>query len=149
VDGSRSSEGATGPLELLGRLHPSQRLAALGAAAIPVSLAFPWYGIPVSNLAQTGAGSFGWAHAALLLTAVAVLVLLLRVARGYELPRPLTVGGLLALAGAWATMLVLYLMLERPDELAGVSEVRLRYGIFVALAGAIGMLAGGRGLRRG
>jgi hypothetical protein len=146
VGDNRSSDG---PLELLERLHPSERLAAVGAVAIPVSLAFPWYGIPVGNLAQTGGTAFGWAHAALVLTAGAVLVLLWRVARGYEPPRPLTVGGLLALAGFWATLLVVYLMVERPDEIAGIDRVNLRYGIFVALAGSIGILTGGRRLRRG
>jgi hypothetical protein len=145
VDDSRSSEG---PAALYRRLHPSERLAALGAVAIPASLGLPWYGIPISNLAQTGGGAFGWAHAALVLTAAATLFLLWRVARGYDLPRPLTVGGLLAAAGAWATMLVIYLMIERPDELAGYGRVNLRFGIFVALAGSICILAGGRRLRR-
>jgi hypothetical protein len=145
VDDSQSSEG---PAALYERLHPSQRLAALGAVAIPASLAFPWYAIPVSNLSQTGGSAFGWAHAALMLTAGTVLLLLWRAARGYRLPRPLTVGGLLALAGAWATLLVIYLMIERPDEIAGYGRISLRFGIFIALAGSIAVLAGGLRARR-
>jgi hypothetical protein len=140
-------EGA-GPAELFARLYPSERLAALGALAIPVTLGLPWYGIPISNLAQTGGSSFGWAHAALLLTAGAVLFLLWRVARGYELPRPLTVGGLLAVAGTWATLLVIYLMVERPDELAGYGRVNLRYGILIAAAASLAILVGARHPRR-
>ena len=136
-------------LEFLARLHPSERLAALGAAAIPVSLAFPWYGIPVSGgLVQTGFGAFGFAHAALLLVSAAAVYVLTARVRGVALPRPLSTGALLALAGGWGIVLVGYLMLDRPDELAGFGRVNLRYGVFVALGGAIATLVAGLRLRR-
>ena len=136
-------------VEFLARLHPSERLAALGAAAIPLSLAFPWYGIPVSGgLVQTGFGAFGFAHAALLLTTAAALYLLFRRLRGNAFPRPFSEGGLLAVAGGWGALLVGYLMLDRPDELAGFGRVNLRYGIFVALAGAVATMVGGLRLRQ-
>ena len=56
---------------------PGERMAAIGAAAMPVSLLFPWYGFKLgSPLSATALDSFNFAHAALLLTAAAVIFLL-------------------------------------------------------------------------
>jgi hypothetical protein len=142
VAGNRSTE-------LFRSLHPAARLATVGALAVPISLLFPWYGIEFSGgLAKTGLDSFGFGQLALLLTVGAALLLMARCAGGYRLPRPLGEGVLVALAGLWGSLLVGYLMLDRPDEIAGFTQIRLRYGIFVALGGTVTMLVGGLRLRR-
>jgi hypothetical protein len=41
-----------------------------------------------------------------------------------------------------------YLMLDRPDQIEGLGNIHLRYGIFLALGGAAAMIAGGLRLRR-
>jgi hypothetical protein len=105
---------------------------------------FPWYGIEFGpGLSKTGFDSFGLGQLALLLTVGAVLYLIARCASGYELPRPLREGSLLALAGGWSAVLVGYLMLDKPDSIS-----HLRYGIFVALGGSLALLLGGLRLRR-
>ena len=135
--------------ELFRSLPPPARLAALGALAVPGSMLFPWYGIEFSSgLSQTGFDSFGLGQLALLLTVGAALYLIARCAGGYELPRPLREGSLLAVAGGWAAVLVGYLMLDKPDEISGFTDIHLRYGIFVALGGSLALLLGGLRLRR-
>jgi hypothetical protein len=130
-------------------LRPPARLAAVGALAVPGSLLFPWYGIEFSSgLSQTGLDAFGLGQLALLLTVGAALFLIVRCAGAYELPRPLRQGTLLAVAGVWAAVLVGYLMLDKPDEISGRTGIHLRYGIFVALGGALALALGGLRLRR-
>jgi hypothetical protein len=110
---------------------------------------FPWYGTEFSSgLSQTGLDSFGIGQLALLLTVGAALYLIARCASEYELPRPLREGSLLAVAGGWSAVLVGYLMLDRPDEISGFTDIHLRYGIFVALGGSLALLLGGLRLRR-
>jgi hypothetical protein len=114
------------------------------------SLLFPWYGIELElfqGFSQTGFEAFSFAHAALAVTAAAALVLVFRCARGYRPPRPLSEGGLLALAGLWAALIVGYLAVDHPEEIAGFGHVRIRYGLLVALAGAGALLIGGMRLR--
>jgi hypothetical protein len=125
-------------------LSPAERLAVIAAAVVAGSLLLPWYGLPFSSgLSVTGTDTFGFAHAALLLTVGAGGFLIARKARGLDLPRPLRAGALVALAGAWATVLVIYLIIDRPDELAGSTRVGLRFGIFVTLGASVTMILGG------
>ena len=125
-------------------------LAAAGALIVLGSLFMPWYGVRpqlFQVMSQTGVAAFGAASAALALTAIAALVLLLRARRGYRLPRPLTIAGVLVLAGVWSACLVLVLIADRPDQIIGLPHVELRWGIFVALGGAAALTAGGLRLR--
>jgi len=134
--------------ELFRSLPAPAKLAALGALAVPGSMLFPWYGIQFGpGLSATGFDSFGLGQLALLITVGAAVYLIARCASGYELPRPLREGRLLAVAGAWAAILVGYLMLDKP-EISGHPNIHLRYGIFVALGGSLALLLGGLRLRR-
>ena len=135
--------------ELFRSLPPPARLAAVGALAVPGSMLLPWYGVQFGpGLSKTGLDSFGLGELALLLTDGAAVYLIARCARGYELPRPLREGSLLAVAGAWSAVLVGYLMLDKPDGIAGHTNIHLRYGIFVALGASLALLVGGLRLRR-
>ncbi len=138
-------------MELLGRLSGGERMAALGAAAMPISLLFPWYGFKLgSPISVTAIDSFNFAHAALLLTAAAVIYLVVH-AETRGLPRPLSVGGLLMAAGVWSFVILAYLFADPPDELvdiATIGGVRIRYGAFVAAGAAAAMLIGGIRARR-
>jgi hypothetical protein len=148
VDASRSEPdqrtGGKPPSwrEAISALGPSERLAALGALICVLATVLPWYRAPIDNLVKTGLGVFGFAEAALLITGGAALALLLEVGRGRRPPLPLHEGTLLTTAGAWAGLIVLYLMLDRPQfRLAGFDQdYGLSWGIFVALGGA-GLLA--------
>lgn len=136
----------------LRRLHADERVALLGIAVIAVSLALPWFGVPLEgDLVQTGFGAFGWAEGALVLTATATLLLLARIADGWVPPRPLREWGLLATAGAWGMAIVVFRMIDRPSFDLEIIDVHqrygLRYGIFVALAGAALILVAGLRVR--
>jgi hypothetical protein len=125
-------------------LTPGERVAMIGAIVVIASPVLPWYGVPVSGgLSKTGFDQFGLAALAMLITAGAALVLIARRSRGYVPPRPLGAGGLLIAAGVWIGVLICYLIADRPEELAGSANVNLRIGLFVALGGAIALVAGG------
>jgi hypothetical protein len=133
-------------------LGPNERIAAAGAAVMVVSLLLPWYESPISNdLVLTGIGAFGWAEGALVLIAVATVVLALKGGGGYVPPRPLREWGLFVAAGAWAAVIVLYRIADRPRfTLAGHDEpYDLHYAIFVALAGAVLIVVAGLRMRPG
>jgi hypothetical protein len=136
--------------QLLRTLTAGERLAVAGAAIVVASLFLPWYGVTLAGgLVKTAIGTFGWVEAALLLTVGSAAFLILICSRGYELPRPLNEGTLLVIAGAWAAILVGYRIVDRPEfGLVGVDRTGLRYGIFVALAGAGLLVIGGLRKRR-
>jgi hypothetical protein len=151
VDGTRSTDAPR--LAPVGRFWstPGARLAAVGALIVIASLFMPWYAVQLvlfKAISESALSAFGAATAALVLTTGAALYLITRAARGYRLPRPLSVGAVLALAGAWSAALVLVLIADRPDEILGLRRVELRFGVFVALAGAIALVAGGLRMRR-
>jgi hypothetical protein len=131
------------------RLTPGERVSGSGAAVVAASLLFPWYGIRFSGgLSVTGLDSFGFAHAALLLTVGAALAVIARRVAGRSLPRPLDEGTLVAAAGVWASVLAGYLMADRPEELGGSTSIGLRFGAFLALGGALVVVVGGLRMRR-
>jgi hypothetical protein len=125
-------------------------MAVVGAAVMVGSLLLPWYESPISNdLVLTGFGAFGWAEAALVLTAAATVFLALRGGGGYVPPRPLREWALFVAAGTWAAVIVLYRIADRPRfTLAGHDEpYDLHYAIFVALAGAVLIVVAGLRMR--
>jgi protein-S-isoprenylcysteine O-methyltransferase Ste14 len=151
AEGEREARGvtrATRIADALRSLGASERIAGIGALVVLASLLLPWYGLRfLSSLSQTGLDAFGFAQTGLVVTAGAALVLIVRCALGYQLPRPLSEGGLLVGAGVWAAVLIAYAMIDRPDDFAPL-EISLRYGIFVALGGAVAVIVGGLRLHR-
>jgi hypothetical protein len=138
----------TGIASRFASLGAAEQTATVGALVILGSLLLPWYGLKlISRVSQTGLDAFGWGQAALALTAAGALVVILRGTRGRRLPRPLAEGPLLVLAGAWSAVLVGYLMLDRPDAFDPL-KVTLRYGIWVAMGGAVVLIMGGLRLAR-
>ena len=129
-------------------LSPAERIVAAGAIAVCASLLLPWYGLAFSRgLSVTGLDRFGFAHAALLLAVGAAVFLVAREASGRTLPRPLHAAELVTVAGAWAALLCLFLIVDRPDTLAGRAEVQVRYGVYVAIAGCVTIVVGGLRMR--
>jgi hypothetical protein len=142
VAGGRSTERERRPLS------PAERIVCAGAITVAVSMLFPWYGISFSRgLSVTALDSFGFAHAALLLTVGAAVLVVAREAIGHPLARPLRPAALVVIAGAWAVLLCCYLIADRPDELGGTTQVGIRFGAFVALAGCVAIVVGGMRMR--
>jgi hypothetical protein len=135
--------------ERLRGLKGEERLAVVGVVVMLASLPLPWWTAPTEgDLVVTGLGEFSFAEAALVVTAAAIVFLVLEIAVGYVPPRPLREWGLLVAGGGWAALIVVYRMFDRPDFTLGeVDEPHgLGYGIMVALGGAAIVVAAG--LRR-
>jgi hypothetical protein len=129
-------------------LRPAERLCILGALVVAGSLILPWYDVAFTHISRTALDKFGFVHVALLLTVGSAVFLIARTTRGYVLPRPLSEGVILAIAGGWAAVLIAYLLLDRPEQLDGNTDVGLRLGGFVALGGAVALIVGGLRVRR-
>lgn len=140
--------------DAVGVLDPEQRLAAVGAITLALSLVMPWWRAPVIGVTRTGIGKMTFLEAALLLIALAVLVLLFNRAEGRRFHLPLSDGTLIAAAGGWACFLVLFRMLDQPSVTVHTSkgtvhtDYELRWGIVLALASAIVLLVSGTRSRR-
>jgi hypothetical protein len=84
--------------EVWRRLNAEQRVAAVGAVLLVVSTF----------------GPFSWVEAAIALVGIAVLLLLKRRADGRPFHLPFGDGIVIAAAGAWAALLILIRLFDRP-----------------------------------
>jgi hypothetical protein len=126
ADASRSElprRAAVGVVETWRRLNFEQRVAGVGALLLVVSTF----------------GPFSFVEAATLLTALSVLVLLRKRAEGREFHIPFGDGSVIAAAGAWSALLIVFRLPDRPPGqtllalvcaamllVAGVAERRKR-----------------------
>lgn len=139
-------------------LEPEQRLAAIAAIGLFVSMFLPWYSktdtVVVHGAAKATETSlsafqaFSFVEAAVLLVSAGVLAILFGRAeqRRFQLPGG---DGLIVLgAGGWTALLIFYRLLDKPG-LEGnervTAAVGVEWGIFIALLLALGLVyAGGR-----
>jgi hypothetical protein len=130
------------------RLRVNEVVAMAGGLLLASCLFANWYSVvsPLARLAgSTGVGTHsGWeSHSilrwVLLVMAIAPFVLAYVVARDHELPWAR--GELTAVLSIFAVGLLLYIgVVDRPGEPPG--QIELAWGWYVALLGAILMLAG-------
>jgi hypothetical protein len=128
----------------LRRLRLGELLALAGAICVIVSLTQPWYGgaSPAQGASATGKldawSSFG--PTIVLLMIACVFALLLLVATLFERSTALPVASAVwcTLFGLIASIAAIVRVLERPDGASG-----LEVGAWLALAGALAILAGG------
>jgi hypothetical protein len=139
-------------------LGPEQRLAALAALALWVTMLLPWYVdtisiVPLKGSAQitretlTAFGSFSFVEAAVLLVSAGLLVLLFARAERRAFHLPGGDGWIITLGGVWTAILIFYRMLDTPHASVSasrvVTDVGLKWGIFLALIAAIGLAIAG------
>jgi hypothetical protein len=144
-------------------LAPEQRLAAVAALALFLTLFLPWYGKDFVQLEKgkpTGFPQhdalnafqvFSFVEAAVLLVAGAVLALLFARAERRTFHLPGGDGTVISAAGAWAALLIVIRMFDKPDVSGnGVTAVTvgIQWGIFVALGAAVALALAGQRLRR-
>jgi hypothetical protein len=121
-------------------LTPDGRLAAAAAIALFVTMLLPWYQVEgrFVDKSVTAFGAFSFVEAAVLLVVIGVLALLFARAEGNEFHLPGGDGTTVMAAGAWAALLLVWRLFDKPD--AADALVGVEWGIFVALAAA-GLLA--------
>lgn len=141
---------------MLRGLAPDRRLAAIAVCALAASIFLPWWRDPVFGISYVGFRRITFIELAILLVAVAVGVLIWRRAEGRAFHLPLSDGTLVAAAGAWATFLVVFRMLDPPSRTVegrgGTVQVTrdygLRWGAVFALAAALLLALSGVRIRR-
>lgn len=140
------------------RLGFEQRLAALAAAGLILTLFLPWYqetlvsariGIPLSAT-LSGWSAFSLAEAMVLLAAAGVLTLLFQRAEGHSFELPGGDGGVILGAGIWCCVLVVWRMFDKQEMSVsgpGIATAGTSWGIFVALGMAALLTYAGTRLR--
>jgi hypothetical protein len=137
-------------------LGPEHRLAGLAALALLATMFLPWYSTALTRVVggrafvthdnQTAIGAFSWVEAAVLLVALGVLALLFARGERRAFHLPGGDGAVVTAAGAWAALLIVWRLFDKPELGRGVS-VGLAWGIFVALGAAIALALAGNRIR--
>jgi hypothetical protein len=134
-----------------GALAPEQRLAAVAAIALLVTMFFPWYDLQSLNH-KTGVinshsisafGDVSFVEAAVFLVAAGVIALMFARAEHKDFHMPGSDGAVVMVAGGWATLLIFYRVFSRP---AGHGyPVGIEWGFLLAfLAAGVLTFAGWR-----
>jgi hypothetical protein len=121
----------------LRRLRAGEWTAAASGAALLLALFLPWYSL------DAGATASGWTALAVVDIALAIIaaaaVALVFVTAAQRVPAvPIALDALVALAGLIGVVLVLVRALDLPDGATG-----REWAIWLALAGSLGIVAGG------
>jgi hypothetical protein len=143
------------PLARLRELPPELRHAGIAAAALAASLILPWYQksfVPQGSreFVQDNLSAFGvfsFVEAAVLLVAGGVLFLVWARSerKGFHLPGG--DGAAILAAGAWAILLLVWRLFDKPDVDDPGATVGIQWGIFGALLAAGALTAAGARVR--
>jgi hypothetical protein len=133
-------------------LDGDQRLAGLAALALLATLFLPWYQATIvdrgraTNPTFTAFGVFSFVEAAIMLVALGVFALLFARGerRGFHLPGG--DGTVVFAAGAWAAVLLLWRVFDRPDVARAVGD-GITWGFFFAFVAAAALAAAGWRIR--
>jgi hypothetical protein len=129
------------------------QLSALAAVALALSMVLPWYQksyFQAGKVVQANVsalGVFTFVEAAELLVSLAVLFLVWARSqqRGFHLP-----GGdgvAITLAGAWAVLLLVWRLFDKPDIQGAGATMGIQWGIFGALVAAGALVVAGARVR--
>jgi hypothetical protein len=143
------------PLTALRKLPPEMRMAGFAALALLVTTFLPWYQKQFFDVEQNHFVSanlsaiqvFTFVEAAVLLVALAVLFLVYARAqkKGFHLP-----GGdgvAITIAGAWAELLLVWRLFDKPDVNERAATVGIQWGLFAAMLAAGVLIAAGARVR--
>jgi hypothetical protein len=141
-------------------LGPEQRLAAIAAIGLFVSMFLPWYSqtntVVVGDAARATRTSlsafdaFSFVEAAVLLVSAGVLATLFARAEQRSFRLPGGDGLIVMVAGGWTAVLLFYRTLDKPG-LHGTARITatvgVQWGIFIALLLALGLMYAGARMR--
>jgi hypothetical protein len=141
--------------ERLKAMPPELRNAGIAAAALVVSMILPWYQksfVPpgaheFTQANLTAFGVFSFIEAAVLLVAAGVLFLVwARInRRAFHLPGG--DGAVITAAGAWALLLLVWRLFDKPDAAGPSATIGIQWGIFGAMLAAGALIAAGARVR--
>lgn len=140
------------------RLSAGHRHAAMAALGLVLSLALPFYGKSAFDVTEDGRlasaseslsafGVISFVEGAVMLVAAAVLGLVVVRARRVAFSPPGGDGTVIASAGAWALLLLVWRLFDKPDVTGRAVTVGLQWGWFVAVLFSSGLLGSGWRLR--
>jgi hypothetical protein len=126
------------------QLGPEQRLAAIAAAALLLTMFLPWYqqnAVDRAGLVNQDLDAFAvfsFFEATILLVSLGVLGLLFARAEGRLAFLPDGDGSTVLWAGAWTTLVLLFRLFDKPgvESHRIAADVGIQWGIFFALAAA-------------
>jgi hypothetical protein len=141
-------------------MEPEQRLAAIAALGLFVSMFLPWYSqtnavvvggrLRSSRTSLSAFEAFSFVEAAVLLVSAGVLAMLFARAERHAFQLPGGDGTVTMIAGGWTALLIFYRLLDKPG-LQGTqritSTVGVQWGIFIALLLALALVYAGRRMR--
>jgi hypothetical protein len=140
-------------------LTPEQRLAAVAAAGLFLTMLLPWYqqnavvssprAAPLQSRNLNAFQVFSFIEAAVLLVALAVIFLLYARAEDREFHLPGSDGAIVMAAGAWTVLLLVIRLFDKPGISShGVAaNVGVQWGIFFALGAAGALIWAGSRMR--
>ena len=134
-------------------LSKELQLAAVAAIALALSLLLPWYqksyfqGGQVVQANVSALGVFSFVEAAVLLVALAVLFLVWARAQQKAFHLPGGDGVAITLAGAWAVLLLVWRLFDKPDIQGAGATIGIQWGIFGALLAAGFLIVAGARVR--
>jgi hypothetical protein len=135
-------------------MAPEQRLAAVAALGLLITMFFPWYGLQSLNR-KTGEihshsinafGDVSFVEAAVFLVAAGVILLLFARAERRAFHLPGGDGTIVTAAGGWAALLIFYRVFDRPN--GGGYPVGIEWGFFLAFVAAGGLAYAGWRIRQ-
>jgi hypothetical protein len=138
----------------LSGLDREQQLAGLAALALMVTLFLPWYQVSVAekgDFVQDSRNAFGvftFVEAAVLLVAAGVLTLLFTRGERKAFHLPGGDGTVILAAGAWAALLLLWRVFDRPDVAGRGVTVGITWGFFFAFIAAAALAGAGWRMRQ-
>ena len=130
-------------------------MAAIAAGALVFSMLLPWYGrstVPPGKSAfvhesLSAFGVFTFVEAAILLVAGGVLFLLYGRMEGKAFHLPGGDGFVISAAGAWALLLLIWRVFDRPGDDNPSTTVGIQWGFIVAIAAAVALIVAGARVR--
>jgi hypothetical protein len=137
----------------LAGLPKELQLAAVAAAALGLSELLPWYQksyFQAGQVVQGNVSAFGvftFVEAAVLLVAFAVLFLIWARSQRRAFHLPGGDGVAITLAGAWAVLLVIWRLFDKPGIQGAGATMGIQWGIFGALFAAGALIVAGARVR--
>jgi hypothetical protein len=134
---------------------PEQRMAAIAAGVLVFSMLLPWYQksyVPPGKStfvhdSMSAFGVFTFVEAAILVVAGGVLFLIWARMEGKAFHLPGGDGLVISAAGAWALLLLIWRVFDRPGDNNPSTEVGIQWGFIVAMAAAVGLIVAGARVR--